>query len=103
MVKKTGCLLSPATSFILLVEQLFPGPNWHVEAIFRGRQRARPHLVVSAVRVIGQVEIHQETVTRQGVRFEIAPGGIGFFSGESIHKWKEESMLAGVKGQLCFL
>jgi hypothetical protein len=81
----------------------FPRPGWALSVGFLAASRARPHFVIGAVGIIGHVEIHHETVAGQRLRLEVAPGRIGFFSGQRIRKRQEESMGAGVKGQFRLL
>ncbi len=76
-----------------MAEQLFPGTDGNLQAILRWRDRTGPHLIVGAIRVISQVEIHKEALTRQRLRLQITACGIRLLTTERIDKRQEISVL----------
>jgi len=47
----------------------FPGFNFDLQTVFGRRQGARPAFVVGAVGVVGQVEIYEQGVVANFIRF----------------------------------
>src|SRR5215216_3998346 len=82
----------------LFMEQLLAGPDRHLQPILGRCNRARPHLIVGTIRVVGQVEIHKEAITYQSFGLQVASGGIRFFTCQRIHKRQEVAMLILIDG-----
>lgn len=68
--------------------------------VFKRCEGAGPVIVIGAVGIISQIEVHPETIVSQMLRLEVAPGWVSFFTSQAVHEWKKIAILAVINGQL---
>src|SRR3990172_9472665 len=86
-----------------MCKYLFTCTNGNIQAIFRGRERARPAVIVCAVWVVGQVEIDHKAIVPKRLRFKITTGRVGLLASQLVGKRQKIPMWSSEDRQFCIL
>ena len=75
---------------MFFVKQFFPGADRDFEPVLERRQWTGPILVISAIWIVGHIEINQESPAGQRLGFKVAARRIGFLARQRIDERQKD-------------